>query len=85
MALDLWFREDVARILTALAAAGSERGPEYHKALWDVALAFGLPLGSARTSAIRTEEIVHGLVCTCTQRERRRGSRPLRKPLFKQA
>lgn len=42
MGLDLWFQQDVERILTALAAAGDQRGPEYHKALGDVALAFGL-------------------------------------------
>jgi hypothetical protein len=43
MALDLWFREDVQRILTALAsAAGEAHGPQYLKALADVALAFGV-------------------------------------------
>ena len=42
MGLDLWFRDDVRRILDALAAAGDERGPEYHKALADVAIAFGV-------------------------------------------
>jgi hypothetical protein len=42
MALDLWFREDVARILIALASAGEQRGDEYRRALVDVALAFGI-------------------------------------------
>jgi hypothetical protein len=42
MPLEVWFREDVARTLTALAAAGSRQGPEYHKALFDVAIAFGV-------------------------------------------
>jgi hypothetical protein len=47
MGLDLWFAEDVARILAALAAAGDERGPEYHVALRHVAIAFGLPVSQA--------------------------------------
>ena len=42
MGLDLWFREDVARILAALASAGDHYGPNYQKALADVALAFGV-------------------------------------------
>ena len=41
MALDLWFREDVERILTALASAKRD-DPAYLQALHDVALAFGL-------------------------------------------
>jgi len=49
MGLDLWFREDVARILDALAAAGDLRGPEYHKALSDVARAFGVAAPPAPT------------------------------------
>ena len=44
MALDMWFRDDVTRILTALASAGDQHGPEYQKALSDVALAFGVTL-----------------------------------------
>jgi len=40
--LDMWFRDDVGRILIALASAGANRGPEYLAALHDVALAFGL-------------------------------------------
>jgi hypothetical protein len=42
MALDLWYRQDVAHILTALASAGADHGPTYLKALHDVALAFGV-------------------------------------------
>jgi hypothetical protein len=68
MALDLWFREDVARILTALAAAGSERGPEYHKALFDVGLAFGLHIRSVRESAREEVETAYSLVRNCTRR-----------------
>jgi hypothetical protein len=51
MALDLWFREDVARLLAALAAAGDLHGPEYHKALAGVALAFGVHVVSAGAAA----------------------------------
>jgi len=42
MALDLWYPNDVARILAALASAGSGNGPDYLRALHDVALAFGV-------------------------------------------
>lgn len=35
-------QEDVQRILAALSSAGELQGPEYHKALSDVALALGL-------------------------------------------
>ncbi len=42
MGLSLWFREDVIRILRALASAGIGHGPEYRQALHDVALAFGI-------------------------------------------
>jgi hypothetical protein len=42
MALDMWYRQDVAHILTALASAGADNGPAYLKALHDVALAFGV-------------------------------------------
>ena len=45
MALDVWFKPDVARILTALASAGELRGPEYRRGLEDAALAFGVRLG----------------------------------------
>jgi len=39
---------DIKRILDALASAGDERGPEYRRALGDVALAVGVAL-PART------------------------------------
>ncbi len=42
MSLNLWNREDVARILVALTSAGKAHGSEYHEALRDVALAFGV-------------------------------------------
>lgn len=42
MGLDLWFREDVARILAALASSGDLYGPDYFKALHDVGVAFGV-------------------------------------------
>jgi hypothetical protein len=44
MSLDVWYPDDVIRILAALASAGELQGPEYHKALDDVALAFGVLL-----------------------------------------
>ncbi len=46
MGLSLWFREDVVRILRALASAGIAYGPEYRQALHDVALAFGVEVSS---------------------------------------
>lgn len=46
MGLSLWFREDVLRILQALASAGIGHGPEYRQALHDVALAFGVEVSS---------------------------------------
>lgn len=54
MGLDVWFRNDVERILTALAAAGELHGPEYRRALEDTALAFGLCLAlpAARPGAV---------------------------------
>lgn len=55
MGLDLWFRADVERILDAVGAAGDLRGPEYHKALADVARAFGLNRDSAGQPAPRLE------------------------------
>ena len=42
MALEVYFSNDVQRILLALASAGQLHGPEYHQALRDVALAFGV-------------------------------------------
>jgi hypothetical protein len=42
VSLDVWYPDDVRRILIALASAGILQGPGYHKALGDVALAFGL-------------------------------------------
>jgi hypothetical protein len=40
--LELWYREDVIRILNAVAHAGELQGAEYHKAIRDVARAFGV-------------------------------------------
>jgi len=42
MGRDMFFRSDIARALAGLAAAGADRGPEFHAALWAVARAFGL-------------------------------------------
>lgn len=56
MSLDIWVREDVARILASKAQAGARyTGEEYREgyldALSDVALAFGLvPLARQLTS-----------------------------------
>lgn len=63
MGLDLWFRDDVARILASKAqAAGRYSGEEYRQgyldALGDVALAFGLAApqsGSSRPQVIDAE------------------------------
>jgi hypothetical protein len=44
MSLDVWYPQDIQRVLVALASAGELQGPEYHKALDDVALAFGVLL-----------------------------------------
>ena len=44
MGLDLWFPDDMTRILTALASAGKHYGPEYARALRHVGLALGLDL-----------------------------------------
>ena len=42
MGLDLWNQTDIRRVLDGLASAGADRGPEYHRALCDVALSFGV-------------------------------------------
>ena len=42
MGIESWWREEIGRILTALASSGRDRGPEYAAALGDVCLAFGL-------------------------------------------
>lgn len=42
MSLEVWFRQDIQRVLAGLASAGSVRGPEYFKALYDVAISFGV-------------------------------------------
>ena len=42
MALDVYWPRDIERVLLALASAGAGRGPEYHAALADLALAFGV-------------------------------------------
>ena len=46
MSLEVWYPQDVINILAALSSAGELQGPEYHKALNDVALAFGVNLAS---------------------------------------
>ena len=46
MSLEIFYPQDAIRILNALASAGELQGPEYHKALHDVALAFGVNLAS---------------------------------------
>ena len=42
MSLKVWVRDDIADILAGLASAGAAHGPEYQKALADVALSFGV-------------------------------------------
>ena len=44
MSLDMWFRDDVVRILAAVASAGEQHSADYHRAIRDVALGFGLVL-----------------------------------------
>lgn len=50
MALDVFYPKDVRRILEALASSGDLRGPEYQRALADVALAFGVDFVRRRTN-----------------------------------
>jgi hypothetical protein len=47
MSLEVWYPQDVINILRALASAGELQGPEYRKALDDVALAFGVGSGDS--------------------------------------
>lgn len=42
MGLAVFYSEDIQRVLLALASAGAAYGPEYVKALGDMALAFGV-------------------------------------------
>ena len=47
MGLDLWFREDVERILNQAVASGLDRGrplygPDYFKAIHVIAIGFGI-------------------------------------------
>jgi hypothetical protein len=42
MALEVWYPQDVINILRALDSAGELQPEGYHKALNDVALAFGI-------------------------------------------
>jgi len=42
MGLQVYYPQDIERVLLALASAGSMHGPEYHKALSDTAIAFGV-------------------------------------------
>jgi hypothetical protein len=62
MTLDVWYPQDVINILRALASAGELQGPEYHKALDDVALAFGIALEGASIETPSTMPGVKGLL-----------------------
>ena len=42
MALEMWYRSDMIRILNAVAHAGRLQGPEYHEAIRDIGRAFGV-------------------------------------------
>lgn len=42
MGLEVYYKEDIRRVLLALASAGAGHGLAYIKALHDVALAFGI-------------------------------------------
>ena len=58
MGFEVWYPQDIQNILNALASAGELQGPEYHKALGDVALAFGVParcVTEGRVLAIRAD------------------------------
>lgn len=67
MALDVYFRDDIGRILAALAASSTETGEYargYRTALGCVALAFGLidareANGHAGTATVQTAEQRH--------------------------
>lgn len=48
MSLQVYYPQDIKRVLAALASAGDLHGPEYRKALHDVALAFGVDLSRHR-------------------------------------
>jgi len=48
MALDIFYCNDIRRILIALASAGVERGAEYEQALRDVGLAVGVQIAPMR-------------------------------------
>lgn len=56
MALEVFYSQDILNALLALASAGELHGPEYHKALHDVALAFGLqPMALQRWQVIDSD------------------------------
>jgi hypothetical protein len=59
--LGMWFRDDLANMLQAIALAGLHAGtPEYqsgfHAALLAVALAFGIPVPNAQLLAMGLAE-----------------------------
>jgi hypothetical protein len=62
MGLDVFFPQDVKRILIGLASAGHDRGPEYLAALRDVALSFGVVRenGNGRAGAFADPQLVFG-------------------------
>jgi len=68
--LDLWFREDVLRILAALSSSGAGRGPEYQQALADVAIAFGVQVPAGELTAPSTPVL---LDCSWEPGQARRG------------
>lgn len=59
MGLGVYFAEDIGHILAALASAGCQHGPEYQKALADVARALGIA-GAAWVPAVYVLEGVQG-------------------------
>jgi len=61
MGLDLWFREDVQRVLTALLSANNRKEPGerqrgYEDALFDLALAFGVVVPGAAARGDETHQ-----------------------------
>lgn len=56
MALEVYYQNDIRRVLLALASAGRANGPDYRQALYDVALAFGVQLSEAAIPVGRARE-----------------------------
>ncbi len=56
MSLEIYYPNDIRRVLLALASAGAMHGPAYIKALYDVALAFGMQPPPAKTWCVMSDD-----------------------------